>query len=59
MECIKCGSGTNLSMYPLRWDEDDSAVGFIFLCDECQDNGDLRISWSIENDEATTKEEAN
>ena len=54
----KCGSGANLNMYPLRWDGEGNAIGFIFVCDDCQNSGDLRISWSIEDGEADTREEA-
>ena len=59
MECIKCGSQNHLGMYPLDWEEDGNTIGFIFVCDKCQDNEDLRISWSIEDGEADTEEEAN
>ena len=56
MECIKCGSGTNLNMYPLRWDGEGNAIGFVFVCTECQDNEDLRIRWSIDDEADTTEE---
>ena len=58
MECIKCGAAKNLNMYPLKWEGDGNAIGFVFVCDSCQDDEDLRISWSIGNDKADTEEEA-
>ena len=50
MECIKCGSATNLDMYPLRWEGDGNAIGFVFICDSCQNDENLRITWSIDDD---------
>ena len=56
MECIKCGSGADLNMYPLRWDGEGNAIGFVFICDKCQNDGDLKIRWSID-DESDSEEE--
>ena len=47
MECIRCGSGASLNMYPLRGGGEGNAVGFVFICDECQSDENLMIRWSI------------
>jgi hypothetical protein len=50
MECVKCGSQSNLEMYPLRWGPDDDAIGFVFICSQCQGTGDVKIKWILEDD---------
>lgn len=48
MECIKCGSKSGLEMYPIRWEGDGDAVGFVFVCAAC-DKNDLGIRWSFDD----------
>ena len=55
MECIKCGSAANLNMYPLRWNAEGNAIGFVLVCDSCQDEGDLKITWRLGDDKADTE----